>query len=71
MIDTKKYKDDELVSLREAAAILRVSISTIARYTEDGKISHFRYSRRKILYRIQDLREFLDNSYRPRCEYIK
>jgi len=71
MIDTKKYKDDDLLTLREAAAMLKVSISTITRYTEDGKISHFRYSRRKILYKAGDLREFLNNSYRPQCNYLK
>ncbi|MCL2154171.1 MAG: helix-turn-helix domain-containing protein [Leptospirales bacterium] len=70
MIDTKKYKDDELVTLREAAAILKVSISTVARYREEGKIPCFQYSQRKILYKVHDLREFLEKSYKPPCNYI-
>ncbi len=71
MIDTTKYRDDELVTLREAAAILNVSDSTIVRYREDGKIPFFKYSRRKVLYRVKDLRDFRDKSYTPACNYLE
>jgi len=71
MTDAQKYTDDELVTLREAAAILRVSISTLARYRDEGRLPHFRYSQRKILYKVQDLREFIAKSYRASCSYIQ
>lgn len=71
MIDMSKYRDDELVTLREAAAILNVSGSTVVRYREDGKIPYFKYSRRKVLYRVRDLREFKDKSYIIHTAYLE
>lgn len=71
MVDTSTYRDDEMVTLREAAAILNVSGSTVARYRDDGKLPYFKYSQRKILYRVRDLREFVDKSYTPACDYLE
>lgn len=71
MTDTSTYKDAELVSLREAAAILGVSVATIARYRECGKFPFFRYSKRKILYRVGDLRSFKDDSYISARAYLE
>ncbi len=71
MIDTSKYNDDELVTLREAAAILKVSESTVRRYRDDGKIPYFKYSTRKIQYLVKDLRDFISKSYITRCDYLE
>ena len=71
MIDTSKYKDEELVTLREAAAILNVSISTVMRYRDDGKIPYYKYSKGKILYRVSDLRGFIKEAYTPASNYLE
>jgi len=69
MVNVAKYKDDELVTIREAAAILNVSVRTIVRYRENGKIPYYGYSRRKFLYKVRDIKEFCDKSYIAPCEY--
>lgn len=71
MIDTAKYRDDELVTLREAAAILNVSDSTVTRYREDGKFPYYKFSKRNIKYCVKDLREFRNKSFVPACEYLE
>ena len=63
IVDTSKYRDDDQVNLREAAAILNVSESTFARYREDGKFPYIKYSKRKIFYLVKDLRQFKEKSY--------
>jgi len=69
MAEINNYKDDELVTLREAARILNVSESTFARYRDDGKISYYSYSKRKFLYKVCDLKKFFDNSYNSTSDY--
>ena len=71
MIDTAKYRDDDLLTLREAAAFLNVSESTIVRYREDGKIPYFKFSSRKIQYCAKDLREFKKKSYIVSWDYLE
>lgn len=71
MIDVSKYRDDDLVNLREAAAILNISVSTFRRYREEGKIPYLKYSRRKIQYIVGDLRAYKMKSYVPPCDYIE
>jgi len=71
MIDTSKYRDDDIVSLREAAAILGASESTVVRYRDEGKYGYIRYSKRNIKYRVGDLRAFRTQSYVRPVDYIE
>lgn len=70
-IQIEKYKDDDLITLREAAAILGISESTFQRYREEGKIPYFRYSRRKFLYKFGDIIEFRNKSYTLPCDWLE
>lgn len=54
----KVVESDKLLSNIEAAAFLKVSKSTIQTYRNTGKIA-FVQVKRKILYRQDDLQEFL------------
>lgn len=54
----KVVESDKLLSNIEAAAFLKVSKSTIQTYRNTGKIA-FVQIKRKILYRQDDLQEFL------------
>jgi predicted site-specific integrase-resolvase len=69
MISFQKYKEDELVTLREAAKLLGVSVSTIKRYRNNGQFPYYVYSKRKLLYQVSDLKEFRDKSLTPACDY--
>ncbi len=71
MIDISKYRDEELVTLREAAAILKVSESTVARYRDEGKFPYYKYSKRNIKYCVRDLREFKEKAFIPPVNYLE
>ena len=57
--------DDDLLTVAEAAELLRVRPRTVTRYRQQGKLPYHRYSVKKVLYRRSDLIRFLDNSYNP------
>ena len=65
------YKDEELINLREAAAFLRVCPRTVARYRMDGLLPFFKYSSRKILFKVGDLKAFQERSYCDACDYAE
>lgn len=44
------------------AAILMVSKRTLQNYRSDGKLVHYKVSRKNILYRVEDVVEFLKQS---------
>ena len=71
MYNVSSYSDDEFINRRGAAIILGVSERTVRRYREEGKISFFRLSKRKIVYRVGDLRGFLRKSHVQPSEYLE
>jgi excisionase family DNA binding protein len=61
----------ELITVNEAARILNVAPRTVARYREEGRLPYIRYSPRKILFRKSDIIQFIEESYRPKCDYLE
>ncbi len=55
----------ELLTIREAAEYLRVSVSAFQRYLETGRISYYGYTEKTRRFRRQDLERFLRESYVP------
>lgn len=51
------------------AAILMVSKRTLQNYRSEGKLMYYRVSRKNILYRVEDVVEFLKQS--SCCSYQK
>jgi len=70
-INMQNYHDDDLITLREAAAILGVSESTFQRYREEGKIPYYRYSRRKLLYKFKDIIDYKNNCYIQSSDWLE
>jgi len=54
----------ELITVREAAAMLGVYPRTINRYREAGLLPFYQYSRRKYLYNRIELEQFQQRCYR-------
>jgi len=53
----KKYLNSD-----EVAHILRVSKRTLQNYRTEGKIMYYKISKKSILYKVEDVEEFLKNS---------
>ena len=65
------YRDDELVTASGAATLLGVSVRTVGRYREERRISFYRFSNQKIMYKIADLRDFVNKSYNQAEDFIE
>jgi hypothetical protein len=64
-----KYDDDDLVTVAEAARCVGVAPKTMSRYRLDGRVPYTRYSSRKYLYKIGDLKKFRDEHYHEASDY--
>lgn len=54
--------DKSYLNSDEVAAILRVSKRTLQNYRTEGKILHYKMSKKVILYKAEDVEAFLKNS---------
>ena len=53
---------NQFLNSEAVAAILMVSKRTLQNYRSDGKLVHYKVSRKNILYRVEDVVEFLKQS---------
>ncbi len=63
--------DDEMLTPGEAAALLRISPRTLARYREDNIIPVQKYSPRLYRFRKSDIDSFLNRTRIEVCDYLE
>jgi MerR family redox-sensitive transcriptional activator SoxR len=61
-MDTHTYRDDEYVSVGDAARILGVSVATVRRYEDRGLITATRTLGNQRRYLVGDLRAAVDQA---------
>ncbi|MBN2157907.1 MAG: helix-turn-helix domain-containing protein [Spirochaetes bacterium] len=63
--------EEDLITVEEAARMLRISPRTVSRYRAEGRIPFIRFSPRKMLFRRNDILSFIRSSYREACDYCE
>jgi len=62
---------DSMLTPPEAAAMLKISTRTLARYRVENIIPAQRYSARLYRFRESDIRAFINKTYNESCDYCE
>jgi excisionase family DNA binding protein len=63
--------DDELITVEEAARMMRISPRTVSRYRSEGRLPFIQFSPRKMVFRRVDITAFINSSYREACDFCE
>jgi excisionase family DNA binding protein len=62
---------DNMLTPPEAAAMLKISVRTLARYRVENIIPAQRYSARLYRFRESDIRDFINRTYKESRDYCE
>ena len=59
---------EKLMTAKQVAEVLGIKISTLYGWNSEGRIPVVSYGKSRVMYRPQDVKEFIDNHLTPRNE---